>query len=416
MLRIILSTTLLFSIYVANAQKTTISPDWKPGDKWKVSVRSIAPSDKEEMNMDTITSSFLWKVENEDQNGYTLSLQLLDYDVTNKDNSSFEREMYELTLGIKNLPAILYQVKKDGTVIKTKTETSEDGDAMGNLFAIAKSSVVMLNDTILYQYAKQWSWVDPEIAADTTEYLIDNIRIVPDDETKERNKVDAIGGFEEPANPMVKPEKSASTIEEVEYVEEWDESDVDTDDSEDIDWAAKANESIVLEFISERIERMHTPFGTEIKEYGIQHDIKDISEQELSQLQMTKEVLEMLKIEGSYSFSADDNTFTMVSDLSFDMADMMRKLADAFEEAFKDLDEDAGDGKKKKGKKKKGDDKPKASEQIPSMAMQMKSTYNMEKTSMMPLKYFMVVSTSVSEKGVNISFEATDTISFEKGE
>jgi hypothetical protein len=414
MFRVILSTTLLFSFCYAHAQNTTISPDWKPGDKWKVKAISIAPSDKEEMNMDTITSTFLWKVESVDENGNTMSLQLLDYDISNKDNSSFEREMYELILGLKNLPAILYEVKKDGTVFKTKIETSEDGDAMGSLFAMAKSSVVIPNDSVLYHYAKQWSWVDPEIAADTTEDYSDNIKIATEDETKERRKVNAIGGYEEPANPMVKPDRSASSVEKVEYVEEWDESDDDTDDSKDIDWSAKANESIVLEFISERIERLHTPFGTEIKAYGIQHDIKDISEQELSQLQMNKEVLEMLKIEGSYSFSADDNTFTMVSDLSFDMADMMRKLADAFEEAFKDLDE--GDGQKKKGKKKKGDDQSKASEQIPSMAMKMKSTYSMDITSMIPLKYNMVVSTSVSEKGVNVSFEATDSITFEKAE
>lgn len=392
-----------------------ITPDWKPGDKWKVNVKSIAPSDEEDMKMDTITSSFLWKVESEDENGFTLSLQLLDYDISNKDNSSFEREMYELTSGIKNLPAILYQTKRDGTIIKTKSKVSEDGDAVSGLFALAKSRVAMLNDTVLIQYAQQWKWVDPEEAANSSEPAEEEVLSTDESETTpDRRKIEAVGGYNEPANPIIRPAKTEETAVE-DWVEDLDaEDDWSTDDDNDTDWASKLNENIVVEFISERIERMHSPFGTEIKEYGIQYDVKEISEQELSQLQMNKEVLEMLKIEGTYSFSADDYTFTMISDLSFDMADMMRKLADAFEEAFKDLDE--GDGKKKKGKKAKGDEKQKSSEQIPSMKMSMKSTYDMEKASMIPLKYFLVVSTSVSEKGVDLSFEATEEILYEKAE
>jgi hypothetical protein len=342
--------------------QNSVIPSWKSGDSWIVSSEALIPSDDksvdEDNNMlvDTMRTSYRWKVEEETKDGFILSLQLLSYTEIKRVTDADTEDLISLLSGLKDMEPLKYKVAKDARVIKE--EAKEGG--LSAMFSLKEKEVVFLNDTIIQPLVDRWL----ANKSSGTE-----LEVVPADD---------------------------ADIEE----EEWE--DVEEDD----DFMNSLYVDMVLQTFQKKVETLHMPFGTEIKTMGQEYSATDLTESELEQLGISAEMIEMFKIEGSYLFNDLGEELEFTSNMSLDMQDMLSMFVKAFEEAFSE-DEDSS-AKKKRKKEQKTEEKPKASDSIPSMVIKMNMKWQLDKATLIPLRYQMRSQSTIEEKGVSVNIISTE--------
>lgn len=427
--KILLILSFILTMNLAHGQQKVI-PAWKAGDAWKIKAVASSPSDSKKMDefgkllLDTLYQDYIWKVEEETEDGYIMSLQMTGYQQISAsvEDGIFEQEMNDLFAGLKNIAPLRYLVKKDGTVrMDEPRKPMEDEPALMSVILMTKSKPVLLNDSIFEKYIADFEAAKRVRIDSVAEAMAEAGEPMPEyvETIDLSDSVETVIDYTEYLPEEGKKKKGKKSKQEEDWADEdWD---IESDDEDDEHWGDEWNSDALYvnalkEAFTKRIEMLHTPFGTEIKQFGEAYTVEDFTEQELAQLQLTPDVMKMLKITGTYQFRDQEGILEFVSDISMDMQEFMRMLVKGFEDIFSE-DED-GDKKKKKKEKKNAPEEPKekASDKIPSMDMRMKSVWNLQSQSFVPASYSILVSTSVEEEGVKMSFEAKELILFEKAE
>jgi hypothetical protein len=348
-----------------SAQKAVI-PNWKPGDSWIVSSEALIPSDDKKVDealnvlVDTMRTSYRWKVEEETETGYILSLQLLSYSEIKRVSDAEAEDLLSLLSALSNHEPLRYHATKEARVLK---EAPEEGSAKG-LFSFGQKQVVILNDSIIKLFVQKWLVESP------------------------------------PAAKPYETVEADQSQEEEEETEGWEDSEADKD------FTVSIYVDVILQNFQKKIETLHMPFGTEIKKMGEEYSATDLSESELEQLGISAEMIEMFKIEGTYLFNDLGEELEFTSSMSLDMQDMLSMFANAFEEAFSEKEDSSG--KKKRKKDQSHEPKPKASASIPSMVINMEMNWQLDKATLVPTRHQMRSQSTIEEQGVSVNIVATE--------